>query len=271
MSILFRRVAIIGTGLIGSSIAAGLKASGVAEETVGCDRDAGRLEMARRLSFVDRSEPDPGRAVTGAQSVILAVPLDEVFRVMDAIGPDVRPGALITCTAGTTARVQTQMVKHVRSAENFVPAFPLVYSPSRGPGKASPSLLLGQRCIVARSELSSERAVEEAAELWRALGMKVELLPADRFEALVAGHHFWPLALGATVREVASRGGWPRAMSALGRMLEAVQHEEDLDRCMQLYAQRICALLGELIEELSSVQRQLGGEQTQVGAGRESA
>ncbi len=255
----FNRVTVIGTGLIGCSVAALLKGRAVAGEVVGVDSEEAHLEMARRLGFIDRGYRDPARGVMGSEAVVLAVPLDEVFRVMDAIGPDVRPGAVITCTAGTTARLRAQLVRHVRSAENFVPSFPLVHLKGSGAGAGSALVLTDQHCLVAVGEPMPGKAVEQVCSLWRGLGMRVTRLDFDRFEAAVAGLQLWPEAVAVAAGRVAGRGDLPEGRTALSIWLADMAAPARLDRCHQLYASRLCALLGEMIEELNDLQRSLGG------------
>lgn len=254
----FGRVTVIGTGLLGCSVAALLRGRAVAEEVIGVDRDRAHLEMAQELGFIERGFDEPGRGVMGAHAVVLAVPLDEVFKVMDAIGPDVRPGALIACLAGATGRLRHQLVRHVRSAENFVPAYPLIHRLGSGPGGASPAVLDGQPCLVATGEPIPAKAAEEAAGLMAGLGCEVERLGLEAFEAAVAGHRMWPDAVAVAAARVAGRGGWPEGRSRLHAWLEGVAAPDELDRCHQLYASRVCGLIDELIVELQEVQRYLG-------------
>ena len=254
------RIAVVGCGQMGMSIASLLRAHGVAEEVVGTDKSEMNLEMARRMGCLDRTEAKLDRAVIGATVIVLALPLDEVFSAMQALGPDVRPGTLITCTAGTTARLHAQLVRHVRSAENFVPAYPLIWSAGAGPGTASADLLQGKKCLLASGEHVSERALEQAVNFWKAVGLHPDVLPADRFEASIAGHAFWPLTVGLAASKVASRENWPVADTALTRWLEVVGSSmENPERSMQLYSSRLCGLLAETIEELQIWHRRLGG------------
>lgn len=255
----FGRVAVIGTGLIGCSVAALLKGRGVAEEVVGIDIEQSHLQMAKRLGFVDRTFDQAARGVMGAGAVILAVPLDEIFKVMDEIGPDVRPGALLTCTAGSTVRLRTQLVRHVRSAENFVPSYPLVHELKRGPGAASPTLLVDRTCLVSGGDPMPGKAVEQVDALWRRLGLRVERLAPEAFEAAVVGHRFWPEAVVLAARQVAERGAWPDGPSALTAWLEQAGSLAGLDRSHQLYSTRLSALLSEFIDTLEDLQRTLGG------------
>lgn len=252
------RVAVIGTGLVGCSLAALLKGRGAVDEVIGIDRQQAHLEMAERLGFIDRGRGDAARGVMGAEAIVLAVPLDEVFKVMDTIGPDVRPGAVICCAAGTTARLRHQLVRFVRSAENLVPGYPLVHLRGQGPGAAAPGRLDGQTCLLAAGEPLPDKAVARAEALWAAAGLRPRRLAADAFEAAVAGSGLWPELLALALGRVAGRGGWPAGQTALQAWLDGVAAPADLNRCHQLYAGRLSALTDELIGELQRQQQRLG-------------
>ena len=115
----YRRITIIGTGAVGCSIACLARGNGLVDEVVGVDRDTAHLEMARRLGFIDRAEEDPARGVMGAEAVVFAVPLDEIFMVVQKAGADIRPDALVTCTAGTTQRLWSQLINEVPAMTTY--------------------------------------------------------------------------------------------------------------------------------------------------------
>jgi prephenate dehydrogenase len=256
----YRRITIIGTGAVGCSIACLARGRGLVDEIVGVDRESAHLEMARRLGFIDRAEDDPARGVMGAEVVVFAVPLDEIFMVIHKAGADIRPDALVTCTAGTTQRLWSQLVSEVPAMNTFVPAFPLVYSSTRGPGAAAASLLQDRHCIVVKSGKSSEEAVQRVASFWGALGMRVEVLDADPFEWRVAGSHFWPHILIASLNKVAKDRSLRVDGSSLQQWLDAIDTEVDLQRSYQLYSARLSSLMDDLVQDLARVRRRLGGK-----------
>ncbi len=263
----YRRLTVIGTGAVGCSVACLARGQGLVDEIVGMDRDSAHLEMARRLGFIDRGEEDPARAVMGADGVILAVPLDQIFVTLHKAGADIRPDATVTCTAGTTLRLWNQVVEETPAMSKFVPAFPLVYSAARGPGAASAALLQGRHCLVAQNEKFSEESVQQAAEFWRALGTQVDVLETDSFEWRVSGCHFWPHLLIASLTKVARGRSLRIEGTTLQRWLDAVETEVDLQRSYQLYSSNLATLMDELVRELSKVHRKLGGRPDDTGPG----
>lgn len=263
----YRRLTIIGTGAVGCSVACLARGRGLADEIVGVDRVSAHLEMARRLGFIDRGEEDPARAVMGADGVVLAVPLDQIFIIFQRAGADIRPDATVTCTAGTTLRLWNQVVGEVPAMSKFVPSFPLVYSATRGPGAASASLLQGRRCVVAQCDEFPGESVKQVASFWGALGTRVEVLEADQFEWQVAGCHFWPHMLITSLSKVAQERSLRTEGTTLQRWLDAVETDVDLQRSYQLYSPKLATLMDELVRDLSRVRRRLGGRPDETGPG----
>jgi prephenate dehydrogenase len=261
----YRRITVIGTGAVGCSIACLARGRGLVDEIVGVDRDSAHLEMARRLGFIDRAEEDPARGVMGAEVVIFAVPLDEIFMVVQKAGADIRPDALVTCTAGTTQRLWSQLIDEVPAMSSFVPSFPLVYTSTRGPGAASASLLQDRHCIVVKSGKNSDEAVQRVASFWEALGTRVEVLDTDPFEWRVAGSHFWPHMLITSLNRVIDARSLRIDGTSLQQWLDAIGTEVDLQRSYQLYSSRLCSLMDDLVEDLSKVRRKLGGKSDDAG------
>jgi cyclohexadieny/prephenate dehydrogenase len=255
----FNRITVIGTGVVGCSVACMIKGNGLAEEVVGVDSLPANLEMARRLGFIDRGLEDPARGVMGADAVIVATPLQQVFMTIEKIGPDMRPGAMLTCTAGTTHRIWQQIIKEVKEAKGFVPSFPLIFTKANGPAVASPTMLLGCRCLVASCEEFDQDQVARVAEFWKQLGMNSEIVDDTKFEWSVAAGHLWPQLVGKSVRQLAERNDWELGQSVIKHWLDAVGQPNDLERSYQLYSKKLNQLITILIDELSQVQRDLGG------------
>jgi len=266
----FQRITVIGTGVMGCSIASLVRGRGLAAEVVGVDRVPAHLEMALRLGFIQRAEEDPARGVMGADAVVLAVPLDEVFIVLKKAGPDIRPAATVTCTAGTTLRVWQQVVREVEGMRLFVPSFPLVFSATQGPAAAAGSLLDGRECLVGDSETFAEGAVDRVCTFWTALGGKPQRTPVEELEVEVAGRHFLPLLVHGTLRELARERGWKNSEAALDQWLGAIGREVEPGKSFQLLARQLGGLLDELGGKLAQASRKLGGAREPTDPGREA-
>jgi prephenate dehydrogenase len=254
----FSRIAIIGTGAVGCSVACLAKGRGLAEEVVGIDRLPMHLEMAQRLGFIDRATDDPVRGTMGAQAVVMAVPLHQVFILAEKIGPHLRPDAAWTCTAGTTARVRKQITSAVTQGRLFVPSFPLVYTRGEGPAASSSELLSGGPCLVAEGEDYEEGVLDRVRSFWRDLGVETETLDAQRFELTVAAVHYWPQLLVTTIRKVASESSLMLGGSALGCWLDSIESAAEMEKSYQLHARRLAGLLVQLGREFDRLEKDFG-------------
>lgn len=260
------RLCILGTGQMGCSLAALARETGRFSEIVGVDRNPAHLEQARGLSLIDRGVAEPGRGVLGANVVVAAVPLPEIFSVLQAAGPDIRPDALVTDLAGTTARVRAQVEREVRSLPSFAPAFPLVYSPRTGPGGASAEVLRGQTVLLPCT--AAPAALTRAGRFFGALGLTVLTVDGDVFEWAAAGTYYFPQLLLTCLRQVVRRAQWPLGQSALMRLLQTDDAAPDQERAFQLHAGRLAGLLDELIQALGQRQRRLGSQVSVPPPGR---
>ena len=258
-SVGFRRITIIGTGLMGCSLAALIRERGVAGEVIGVDCSATSLEMARRLGCVNGIMDDPARGVIGADAVVLALPLDQIFVTLKKIGPDLKPGVMLTCTAGTPFRLWEQASEAIPEARALVPAFPLLFSPAHGPAASGGAVLDQETCLISRHPRFPQECFEKVRTFWEQVGLKTLALSSAEFESMVSGLHLWPALLGKLIREVGAAHDLIDKGGLLNQWLDLVAQRDEMERCFQLYAQPLERLLGELGTKISSLQRQLGG------------
>lgn len=254
----FSRVAVIGTGAVGCSVACLVKGRGLAGEVVGVDSLAAHLEMARRLGFIDRATDDPVHGTIGAQAIVMAVPLHQVFIVAEKIGPQLRPDAAWTCTAGTTERVRHQIVSAVEQGRMFVPSFPLVYSRGSGPAASSAELLKSGPCLVADIEDCEPGARQRVDQFWRELGLETALLDAASFETTAATVHFWPQLLANTIKKMMATTSVRLGKSALSCWLESIAGYDEAEKSFQLHARRLADLLSGLSRECQRLMKDFG-------------
>jgi cyclohexadieny/prephenate dehydrogenase len=182
----FRRLAIIGAGLIGGSIArAAREKGGIAGEVVVSDRPA-ELARVRELGFADRTEADAAEAVRGADGVILSVPVGAIAEVMARITPKLAPGAVLSDTGSTKGSVIRDVRPLLPPSVHFVPAHPMAGTEYSGPDAGFASLFEGRYVILTPPEGTDPGAVARVAELWRRCGSEVEFLDAATHDKVVA-------------------------------------------------------------------------------------
>jgi cyclohexadieny/prephenate dehydrogenase len=187
---LFRRLALLGIGLIGSSVARIARERGdIAAEVVANARTQATLERVAELGIADRVELDPAAAVAGADCVMLCAPVGAFAALAEAIAPHLAPDAILTDVGSTKQSVIRDVGPLVPEGVHFVPAHPLAGTEYSGPDAGFTTLFRGRWCLLTPPPGTDAGAVEKIAELWRRCGAMVETMePAhhDRVLAIVS-------------------------------------------------------------------------------------
>ena len=183
---MFERVALVGIGLIGSSLARVIRREGLAREIVVSTRRAETLARARELGLGDAYVQDAGEAVEGADLVIVSVPVGSSGDVAAAIGPHLAPGAIISDVGSVKADVVRQMGAHLPPTVHFVPAHPVAGTEHSGPDAGFAELFENRWCIVTPPAGADEGAVEKLVAFWRACGSKVETMTPEHHDMVLA-------------------------------------------------------------------------------------
>lgn len=187
---LFKRLALIGIGLIGSSIARIAKEHGdIAAEVVVSARTQKTLDRVMELGIADRVEIDPGKAVDGADCVMLCAPVGAFADLATRIAPHLAPGAILTDVGSTKVSVIRDVGPLVPEGVHFVPAHPVAGTEYSGPDAGFTTLFQNRWTLLTPPPGTDEAAVEKVAELWRRCGSMVEIMePAhhDRVLAIVS-------------------------------------------------------------------------------------
>jgi cyclohexadieny/prephenate dehydrogenase len=186
----FRRLALLGIGLIGSSVARIAKQRGdLASEIIVSARTQKTLDRVVELGFADRVELDPARAVEGADCVMLCAPVGAFADIAARIGGVLQPGAVLTDVGSTKQSVIRDVGPFVPAGVHFVPAHPLAGTEYSGPDSGFTTLFQGRWTLLTPPPGTDEVAIEKIAELWRRCGSMIERMePAhhDRVLAIVS-------------------------------------------------------------------------------------
>jgi len=188
---MIQRLAIIGVGLIGGSLALALRQGGACREVVGCGRNQANLDRALALGVIDRYTQDPAEAVAGADMVLVAVPLGAMRTVFEAMRPGLSPETVITDVGSAKASV----VLDAQAAwgelpAGFVPGHPIAGTEQSGVEAAFATLYQGRRVILTPLATSGEEAVARVRSMWEVAGAVVESMSvAHHDEVLAATSH----------------------------------------------------------------------------------
>jgi cyclohexadieny/prephenate dehydrogenase len=183
---LFGRVAIIGIGLLGSSVARAMRRAHLAGHIVGCDRSNAYLKTAAKLHFADTLTDSPAAAVKGADLVILATPVGAFGALARAIAPHLKPGAIVSDVGSVKGAVIADVGPLVPKGVHFVPAHPIAGTERSGPDAGFAELFDGRWCILTPPKGAKKSAVTALKTLWEKLGSKVDMMDARHHDLVLA-------------------------------------------------------------------------------------
>jgi cyclohexadieny/prephenate dehydrogenase len=182
----FDKVALIGIGLIGSSIARALRQLPVAGHVTAADRSEAVVARARELGIADAVTTDLGAAVNDADLVVVCVPVGAMGAVAETIGPHLKPGAIVSDVGSTKGSIVAQMAPHMPAGVHLIPAHPVAGTEHSGPDSGFPELFHGRWCIVTPPEGTDPAAVAKVEAFWQALGSKTEVMAPDHHDLVLA-------------------------------------------------------------------------------------
>ena len=183
---MFNRIALIGIGLIGSSLARVIRREGLAGEIVISTRSATTLERARELGLGDRYQADAATAVKDADLVIVSVPVGASEVVAKEIAPSLKPGAIVTDVGSTKASVIAQMQPNLPQNVHFIPGHPLAGTEKSGPDAGFAELFENRWCILTPLEGTDGAALEKLAGFWRACGSNIDTMDPQHHDMVLA-------------------------------------------------------------------------------------
>lgn len=203
MSVIYDRVALIGLGLIASSMYWAMKRSGLAGEVTGYARSAETRETARRIGLCDRVCETAAEAVEDADLVVLCVPVGVMGDVAADIAPHLKSGATVSDVGSVKREVINSVSPHLPADVHFVPAHPLAGTEHSGPESGFAELFENRWCLMVPVEGSNAEAVARLRTLWEAMGSNVEEMEADHHDLVVAVTSHAPHLIAYTMVGVA--------------------------------------------------------------------
>jgi cyclohexadieny/prephenate dehydrogenase len=196
---LFQRIALIGFGLIGGSIARAARAQGLAGEIVATARSPATRARVRELGIVDRVVDTSAEAVKDADLVILCIPVGACGPVAQDIAPHLKAGAIVSDVGSVKGMVLREMAPHLPKTVHFIPAHPVAGTEHSGPDSGFAELFINRWCILTPPPGADAAAVEKLATFWRALGANVETMAADHHDLVLAVTSHLPHLIAYTI------------------------------------------------------------------------
>lgn len=184
--IIYDKIALIGIGLIGSSLARVIRQKGLAREISIATRSAETLETARELGLGDIYTTSSEEAVKDADLVIVSVPVGASGAVAKEIAGSLKPGATLTDVGSTKSSVIAQIEPHVPEGVHFIPGHPLAGTEHSGPEAGFAELFENKWCIFTPLPGTDEAALARLTEFWEACGSQVDIMDKEHHDKVLA-------------------------------------------------------------------------------------
>jgi cyclohexadieny/prephenate dehydrogenase len=196
---LFNRLALIGMGLIGSSIARAAREQGLVKTIVATARTPATRQRVQELGIADEVADSNAAAVKNADLVIVCIPVGQSGPVAKEIGPHLKPGAILSDVGSVKAAVLRDMAPHLPNGVHFIPGHPVAGTEYSGPDAGFAALFVNRWCILTPPEKADTGAVDRLAAFWRALGANVETMSADHHDLVLGITSHLPHLIAYTI------------------------------------------------------------------------
>lgn len=185
-NLLFNRIALIGVGLIGSSLARVIRRDGLAGQVVGCARSDATRQAVLDLGLAGSVTDNPAEAAKGADLVIICTPVGAYDAIAQQIGPVLSPGAIVSDVGSVKRTVIDAIVPHLADGVHLVPGHPIAGTENSGPEAGFESLFEDRWVILTPPAGTEPEAIDRVAELWRRTGSHIEIMDADHHDQVLA-------------------------------------------------------------------------------------
>lgn len=199
----YERVALIGLGLIASSMAHAMRRAGMTTEIVGTARSPETRAAAQAIGFCDKVVSTAAEAVGGADLVVFAIPVGAMEAVAKEIGPHLAPGATVTDVGSVKRAVIDAIAPHLPEGVHFIPGHPLAGTEHSGPYSGFAELFDNRWSILVPDDKTDPEALERLTRYWQRLGANVDTMDADHHDLVLAVTSHAPHLIAYTMVGVA--------------------------------------------------------------------
>lgn len=182
----FERIALVGIGLIGSSIARAARAKNAARTIVATARSAKTRQRVKELKIADHVADTNADAVKDADLVIVSIPVGASGEVAKEIASSLKPGAIISDVGSVKSAVIRDMAPHLPAGVHFVPAHPVAGTEFSGPDAGFAELFDNRWCILTPPKGTDPKATERLKQFWERIGANVEVMDATHHDLVLA-------------------------------------------------------------------------------------
>ena len=202
---MFKRITIIGLGLIGGSLALAIKEKKLAKEIIGVSRRKSTIKRAAKEKIVDFATLDLKEGVRGSDFVIIAAPVLKIVKIAGIIAPFLKKSAIVTDAGSTKRYIVKSIEKTGLNGAYFAGSHPIAGSEKSGIKSADKDLFKGACCIITDTKNTNKEALGKIKRFWKALEMKVIIMSLDRHDRLLSKISHLPHAVSVTLVNSAGR------------------------------------------------------------------
>lgn len=195
----FNKVAIVGVGLMGGSLAIVLRQKGLASRIEGVGRGLANLETATRLGIIDSYSTDIGAGVRDADLVVLAVPVLKIAEAVEKAAPFLKPGCIVTDVGSVKKSVIDQVEPLIPEGVHFVPGHPIAGTEHSGAEAAFAELYIDRKCILTPTGNTDKAALETVKLMWEAAGSVVVSMDPELHDRILAAVSHLPHMIAYTL------------------------------------------------------------------------
>ncbi|HEX3698208.1 MAG TPA: prephenate dehydrogenase/arogenate dehydrogenase family protein [Polyangia bacterium] len=211
------RLAVIGVGQLGGSVALAARAAGVVNEVVGFARNPETLRRARELGLIDTAAGSAAEAARGAAVIVLATPVRSLAALAGALAPAVARDALVFDVASVKVPA-VRALEPVLPPGTFVACHPIAGTERVGPDAASATLFAGRPCVLCPTATTDAAALTTVTRLWSTFGADVVMMDAAVHDRVLGASSHLP-HVAAYALAAAVSGGEPKVLQQIGRLM----------------------------------------------------
>ncbi len=249
---LFRRVAIIGIGMMGGSLAMAIKKYGLAQEVIGVSKQQASLDKAIEKKAIDKGFLEIPEAVRNADLVVLATPVESIIKLLPTINPHLKRGCIVTDLGSAKVEIVETTQKALSNPSFFVGSHPLVGSHQEGIEFAKAELFENAICIMTPTAQTHQMPQRKIEQLWTTLKCQVKYLSAEKHDEILAAISHLPHVLAYALIETIPPTSLEFATQGLKDMTRIAASSPQMwnDICM-VNSRNVLQNLDELVKNLS--------------------
>jgi prephenate dehydrogenase len=212
----FRKITIVGVGLLGGSLGLAIKRRRLADEVAGYVRREGSIAECKKAKAVDSCTRDLREAVTDADLIVLCTPLAQMLPLLKKMLPAIKRGAIITDVGSVKSTVVKELESLVSKAgAHFIGSHPMAGAEKTGVSAARAELFVNAVCVVTPTKRSNQTALNKLEEFWQAAGARVLRLTPELHDELVSRSSHLPHVAAATLANLVLNPAHPKAQPQL--------------------------------------------------------